>query len=446
MLRWCAQWHESDFAALLLLFLSAVMVGGGGSPSPVGETLAIVTAVGAAGLAVAAPARKALPLSKSAIMLACALPLLAMVQLLPLPAAFSLALPMREGISAAFDAIGVWPSVWPLTIDPASTMWSLFALAPPVTAFILAARLPRDRFADLLVFLGALALLSAIVGGLQYAGGAAFHFHLRAIDAGPGGLFANQNSQGDFLLIGICACITLAFREGRHALFPPLATFVFVAFLVLSVVLTGSRAAMVLLAVPAMLYFALVVPAARRSTKVREPIRFAVLVLPAILMLAGFAFLAMHSVAVAEAVDRFGLGAGGRLIRIWPDSLVLAKEAFPYGTGLGTFPYAFAMVERLDVVDPTFANRAHCDWLEFVIEAGAFALVVIALALAILVKALIRRVCSGMTCDDHFAVSVLAIAGLHAFVDYPFRSISLSVISAMALGHLLRDEGAYSHA
>ena len=77
------------------------------------------------------------------------------------------------------------------------------------------------------------------------------------IGAGPSGLFANQNSQATFLVIGIVALITLALMDKRARKWRP--AFVAAgAFLVVCVLMTGSRAGTTLLIVPALLIVAVV--------------------------------------------------------------------------------------------------------------------------------------------------------------------------------------------
>lgn len=124
----------------------------------------------------------------------------------------------------------------------------------------------------------------------------------------------------------------------------------------------------------------------------------------------------------------------------WPDAMRLAVMAFPWGTGLDTFEQAFPLVECLTAVDATHANRAHSDWLEFLSEAGVFALVATGWIANRIVKHMTTLEKSRLTRGDLFAFAVLAIVGLHALVDYPFRSLSLAVVSATALVLMLSAE------
>ncbi|WP_066552003.1 O-antigen ligase family protein [Croceicoccus bisphenolivorans] len=432
--------------ALLLLLLVAVLAGGGGSPSPLGETVVILAAIAIViGLAFSTNGEIGRP-DRSAVALALLLPLLAVVQLVPLPPEQALSLPMREGLRAALGAAGAADAWWPLSLDSMSTLWALLALVPPMAAFLLATLVPRDRFALVLVAVALLALLSAMLGWLQLLSGGGFQIHPRSIDAGPGGLFANQNSQGDMLLIGMCAILALWFDSapGRMAgrAMPASLVVGAVSILGLSVVLTGSRAAMVLLVVPVMLYCALF---ARKRWAVRSKRERLLMVATPAILLVWLALMCWQVPAMGDAVARFGIGSEARISDIWPDSIVLAGAAFPWGTGLGTFAHVFPLVERLEVIDTTYANRAHCDYLEFVIEAGIFAVAVLAIGLVTVLRSAWRKARHGMNAADLWAGSALAIVAAHSLVDYPLRSISLAVIAAIALGRFITDQGDHSH-
>lgn len=423
----------------MLLLGGAIFFGGGGTPAPLGETMAILCALAAGAWALLRMRDKAAGLASGLLMLAVALPGLALLQLLPLPASAVFALPLRAPLAAAYDALGVSPVLHPLTMDPAATRWGLLSLIPPLVALVLASRLDRQGVMRIMLALVALAVLSGVLAGLERVGGATFAIYARSAGTGSGGLFANQNSQGDFLLIGMIAAIFLSSpKDAALAWFRPLVLLI-VAFLALCVLLTGSRAAIALLAVPLGLYAILNL----RVGLSRRSITFAMLPIAA---LATFLALARDATAIATVLDRFALGADGRLTAIWPDALHLAGVAFPFGTGIGTFPQVFPMVERLSVVDTTLANRAHCDWLEFAIEGGLPAILLLAGLGAFLVRTTLRKWREGFMYGDSSMVSIMALVATHSLVDYPLRSISLAVVTAIALGYFGQKPGGRAHA
>lgn len=439
-------------SALLALLWLAVLAGGGGSPSALWETLVIVGACAIVVAVALLPLADRPIFAPRALVLAAALPLLALAQLVPLPAGWLLPAgqPLRGDAAEVLAAIGAPAAWWPLSLDPPATLWSVLALLPPALAFALATGVGEWR--PVMRAVAVLALISAMLGALQFAGGAQFELHPRPVAAGPGGLFANQNSQGDLLVIGICALLALLQdaqgggtgrgagrrRDGQFLPVPAMA--LAIGFLALSVVLTGSRAAMALLLVPLVLHYALL----RRAAWSRREIELSAWGPAAILGV--LALLAWTVPAIGAALARFDLGWGDRAARIWPDSLALAAAAFPWGTGIGTFAAVFPLFERLDAVDPSFANRAHCEYLEFAIEAGLPGIVLLIAGGGLLARAVLRRLRTGAAdLGDMWALATLAVIALHALVDYPLRAMALAVVAALAAGRFFRTDRRGEH-
>lgn len=424
--------HLGLSGLLFIGFLSfATILGGGGVPSVGTEGLVILVAL--AVLAVLTVKADGLDgrLSVSAWIAVAALPLLIALQLIPLPAAVWTALPMRGSLASALQSLeGDLPS-WPLSIDPASTWWSLASLAPPIAAFMMAYTLRRDLVPAVLLAIALLAVASGLLEASQALVGDAFFIHPRSIDAGPSGLFANQNSQATFLVIGLVALITLALMDKRARNWRP----AFVAaglFLVVCVLMTGSRAGTTLLIVPALLIVA--VAFARSSNKKTWAIGSALGA--ASVPLLAFGLLQIEQ--VRKLADRFSDLSSGRAEDIWPDSLYLAQEAWPWGMGVGTFRHSFELVERLEVVDQTTANRAHQDWLEFVIEAGLPGAILLAAAIAAIVWSVWKKR-KRLGQAEVFSIVALIVIALHSTVDYPLRAISLAVLASTAMAWILSD-------
>jgi O-antigen ligase len=106
--------------------------------------------------------------------------------------------------------------------------------------------------------------------------------------------------------------------------------------------------------------------------------------------------------------------------------------------------------ERLEVVDPTRPVRAHNDWLEWTLEAGLPGLVALGLVTAVLGFLVFRAVMEASRGDVTssrraqiiFACGFLSIEALHAIVDYPMRSMSLAMLTAVAAAFLLAPAAA----
>src|SRR3546814_2984530 len=112
---------------------------------------------------------------------------------------------------------------------------------------------------------------------------------------------------------------------------------------------------------------------------------------------------------------------------------------------MGTFRPGFDAAERLEFVLPSYANRAHNDYLEYLLEAGVAGalLVVWAMIFAVYrISVTLRRN------DDRkirvqtlFAVGSLLGLLLHSLVDYPMRSASLGVLAGFVVGLVSRAGG-----
>jgi O-antigen ligase len=112
----------------------------------------------------------------------------------------------------------------------------------------------------------------------------------------------------------------------------------------------------------------------------------------------------------------------------------IIKDSFPVGTGLGTFSTVYRRYENPGKVTGTFANHAHNDYVEAVLELGAPGL--------LLILAFLywwgRRSYQAWTRD--FEGSALARAGsvivatvlAHSIVDYPIRTAA--IVAVFALG------------
>ncbi|KZX53893.1 hypothetical protein A3711_02840 [Erythrobacter sp. HI00D59] len=399
--------------------------GAGGAPSPLGEGSVVILSAILAAFAIwaAIPAtRPALP----AMLVIVALPAIAAIQLIPWPTSLWAAFPFHDALASSLDTAGKADTWRPISIDPASTMWSLLCFTPPLLAFFLASSSNDRDIRVILICLLMLAAASAFLQMLQQFGGESFYLHPRSIRAGPSGFFANQNTQADLMLIALMTIILLSKDRSEGVAFPAAAALGGIVLFATSTVLTGSRTGVALL--PLAMLFPLAFGASLGNRKIGTralalPIGFAAIV-----------FVALQFGRVSEVADRFSNLTDGRIERIWPDSIYLLQHSWPWGTGMGTFRWGFELVERLDVVDPTYANRAHSDWLEFLIEGGLTGACVIAGGLAIAAMAVRRHLQTRFDLGAKFALGALLVIALHSLVDYPVRTIPMSVLAGVAWG------------
>ena len=145
---------------------------------------------------------------------------------------------------------------------------------------------------------------------------------------------------------------------------------------------------------------------------------------------------------LARVAERFDVTGDARF-PLWQDAIRAIDGYWPFGSGIGTFPVAFQPFESQELLDPGFANRAHNDYFEILLEMGIFAVPLLVGGL-IFLFVMIRRAFH-LSQQDHsaqiFAVGTLAIVALHSIVDYPLRNMALACLAGVAAGLLASVPG-----
>jgi len=420
-------------AIAMALLALAVLLGGGGSPNPPTEVALELCAGLAACLWLwSARATIALPRDPALWTLAALVALLPLVQLMPLPPAMWQGLPGRSGEIAALGLIGEQDSWRAWSISPAQTLAALLALVPPLIVLGMSATLsPQDRN-WLIATAAGMALLSACFGLAQLSGpDGALRFYAYSHPKGIVGFQANRNAEADVLLIGLIAIGALA-GVGRSKA-GSMWAILLALLLGLATLFTGSRTGIAL--VP--LAFAGFWLAWRNGPLAPARRVEAMFLGGTVALLAVLAALLRNSPALAWVAERFDALRDGRF-SLWEDGRFAMAQYWPFGSGVGTFRQAFLPAERLEAVDPSMPNRAHNDYLELMMEAGAFGAAVLAAVVA-LILFMAWRAWRGRPEDRTqtiFALFVLAVIGLHSNLDYPLRSMALACLAALAAGLL----------
>lgn len=419
--------------ALVLLVL-AVILGGGGSPNPRTELWLQLLAAVAAIVWCWAPGKLRLPDDRAVWALAIIVIALPVLQLVPLPPSVWSSLPGREAQYAALELVGAQNSWQPLTMSGSQTLASLLTLIAPVLLLVMTAALsPRQRY-WLIAAIAALAVLTVMLGALQLSsGGAGFRLYQGRTLGIIMGFQANRNSTVDVLLIGLLAIAAYAAskRKSQSQLwFAGGAVLVVIAS-----VLTASRAGILLL-IPAVFASIAIIAIGQRHRAKRLLL---VLTGSFAAFAAGGYFLLQTNPALQRVAERFGLSEQARP-ELWTNTVYAAQQFWPFGSGMGTFTLSYIGLEPLDAVDGTRPNRAHNDYLELMLEAGVFGLVVLAVAAALILLMAVRAWKDRK--EDQvqiaFAMATLLIVAVHSVVDYPMRSMSLACLAAVAVGILAR--------
>lgn len=417
-----------------VFLIIAVVFGGGGSPSPVSEFVvllaAIVCIVTLMMIGCGNPRW-----SRGGIAVAAAVVALPALQLIPLPPAWWAALPGREGASALAGLTGSTEPWRPLSLFPEMTVASLLSLLPAFAAAMAISAVPVGRRWNVLVLIAALALVTTIVGFVQFIGGDRYlRFHSYTHFDFATGFFASRNATADLIAIGLLALAAIARSAPREVRSPAAmgGWAAAVLILVLGMLATGSRAGLVLLVIPALAMVRALRPPATGFRGLPS------LVL-GLLVLAGIGIAALQFTSLVATRDRFALADVTRPA-LWTDTRFAIGQHWPLGAGFGTFVPVYAAVEQLDNVGETYANRAHNDYLEIALEGGAPALVLLGLIAAYLLNRA-RLLIAGADRDAReqafFAVASLSVFALHASVDYPLRTLTLMTFAGLFFGLLV---------
>lgn len=429
--------------ALLIVLLAA---GGGGSPAPLVELGCEIAAALAIGAWLLVPTssitRSHSVSSRAALMVAGLLVAVPLLQLIPLPPFLWQQLPGRETMHeslALIDANGDWR---PLSIAPLTTLASLLSLVPPLAVMLMVARLDdKGRLAVITVIAG-FAFVSVLLGTLQMAsaGDGALLFYDQADHGVLFGFQANRNTEADILLCGLVALAALR-GAGRHSRGRALdlAYAALGALLVLAVVLTRSRTGIFLIPVALAVGLAAAIPGGLRDFAKGMTWGRMALGLGLLVAAGGIALLLAQTPVVTRVLERFDFSREFRP-ELWRDTRFAIAQFWPLGSGVGTFVNAFQPAERLEVLDPLIANRAHNEYLEAALEGGIPLLAAWGAALSVIAMRLVRSARGSLSLPRSqrlFALGVLTLAGLHSIVDYPLRSMAMAALTAAAAGVVL---------
>ncbi len=434
--------RAADRTALLIiamLLLVAFAFGGGGARYGVANLAVQLAALGA--LAARPDSalrfwRESPMLLRIAIGASLAVPVL---QIIPLPEAVWSALPGRELVSRSLALVGGGGGWHPFSVDPLRTLLALTALITPVAVLWAGWSLARDRLIDLGWLVVAFGLFTVLLGAAQL--GATTDSATLYGSRNPGaillGTFANRNSTGLFLTFALGLVAVLPAPRPHPAILP--ARLAVGALLLLGVVLTQSRTALVLALLPLLLA---AVRAAgwgwSKGNGQRRKSGMIITVGAIALLAAGLGTVLVTAPGrIGDTLERFEAKDDPRRF-IWDDATFIAGRYLPLGAGMGTFDEIYQVDESLENLSPRRPGRAHNDFLELAIEAGAPGLGLAALWLVLVgwlgwaARHSPRRwiAWSGST-------FLLAIA-LQSITDYPLRNQTILALAGFALLLLAR--------
>ena len=378
--------------------------------------------------------------------------LVAAVQLVPLPHGLWSSLPGRAPVARMDELAGLGAIARPVSLDPAATWNALFATFVPLAAIALVA-VQKVSARTIVLILAALATLGALMGMLQLLGLRKLYLYAITNSSNPVGLFSNRNHFSLMLawLIAAAPWLVLTDKKLAASAQAVLGTIIFIVLLLPLVVLTGSRAGM-MLSLPALgcaAIFLLQTDGLRAAGKIVRPRwRRAVGVLAALVALAlvGGVLVALFASDRTTGLSRLAETNNEELRVIYlPILWQMVQDFFPAGLGLGGFERVFYAYEPIDTLTAHYMNEAHNDLAQFVMEGGLVALVLIVVGVSWIgwrTLVLVRQKRAGSRNDALFLGLGCAIFLLGSLADYPLRpplgAMTFAILTAL-LGMVSRN-------
>lgn len=373
--------------------------------------------------------------------LAVALVALIGIQLIPLPPGVWTNLPGRGVMAEGMLAVGLQPNWQPITMLPWLTWNAFYALLVPLAALVLMLRCTPTQRASMLTVLIIAAIVSAVIGFVQAASPGVLQFYRLTNDGFPVGLFANRNHQAVWLC---CLPLMLAgwstFRgaNGAASQVPMrLGALILVIALIPLVLITGSRAGLILYVLSLVMSAAILVGASNGSVLPWKNRR-------AMTLLAGLAIMTLLLVIAMASRDVAGARLMGTSFQdelravVWPRSINLAWAYFPSGIGYGAFPEVFKIGELQNTLGTSYVNHAHSDWIEFILDGGIVAVGILLTAIIAWGRVMIGLLRHGRPHSPGISLGLTAgammiILALASAADYPLRVPSLMVVGVIAV-------------
>jgi O-antigen ligase len=424
------------FGLSSIVFVTALLLGGAGEDYPwmdciiQSASVVLLWFLVASGQFPAVRGAKAFPIWLSLAI--CAIPLL---QLVPLPYGVWTSLPGRAEPAKIMALAGLPPGWRASSLDPGYTVIAAIEMLPGIAIFLACLNATREQRKGLFHLVIAVAMLSAMLGAFQRAGGAGSGLTLydQADFRRTAGLFVNMNHQATFLLIAIHLCASLT------SIRPPVAIadtlyrmllLVAIAVLSVGILATGSRAGLFLL-IPTLMIS--LFRFRQRSWGWRST--------TSALLISVMLSIALWETSAAQyVIGRFSQGPDART-DFWSASWNAIRLYWPIGSGIGTFTRVYPTVETLGSLARSYANNAHNDYIELALEAGLPAVLLILGFFIFLIHCLIlvarRNWGRGQGALGMGAFLGLSMILLHSLVDYPLRMQSIMAVFGLLCATLV---------
>lgn len=448
----------SSFALCAVVLVASLFLGGGTRSGFMGDVVLQLIAIPVLLIALArwvpyprgTPGRGSAHLALLICGLVVALPAL---QLIPMPPEVWSRLAGRNVVGAAFAFIDRELPWMPLSMAPRATWLALLSFIPIVAVFVATVQTGyAGRRALSLTVIG-FACFSVFYGLLQVAQGPASPLRLFAFTNATEavGLFANRNHYAALLYCALllmapwaaAASADLAATSRRRGyptavIVAAIASFTIIIMLLSAQIMARSRAGLALAILAIVAALLLPMTLSRRSSDAGGTGR--ILVLAVIL-----AFIFAGQYALDRLLERFDTDAfADARLPYARNTLEAAQTHLPFGTGIGSFVSVYGAFEKPADVHRSFANRAHNDLLEALLETGVLGLALFSMFVLWLAARALALLRSHVRPDERIdallaraAMIATVLLIVHSLADYPLRTGAIAALFAFFCGLLI---------
>lgn len=431
------------FPLLIVLLVALALAGGASRPDALGQ--ALVRAIATFVLIAAALSGELRLRYRTLWALLIAAATLLIIQLVPLPPMVWQSLPGRAFVRDADALLGDKVPWRPLSLVPDGTLNALFSLIVPlaVLALLCMGSGRSGRASVNAVFV--LILASSGLALLQILGAIPDNPFINETDGAASGFLANRNHQALMLAVGMVVAPGWALLPGKVVGWRVASAAAAVMWLGLMILVTGSRAGIILILLALMFDMALVQAALKREKAARwlhaRPWRRFALPVVAFAMAAaliGLSLIGNRALSFDRLAD---LDAGEDVrVRALPVVWQMVRDYFPSGAGGGAFEPLFRLHEPFALLKPTYFNHAHDDFLELLVEHGIAGAVLVLAGLAWVVRLSVGVWRGDGRVEEVFrgrlGSAVILLMLVASITDYPLRTPLVMAILVLAAAWL----------
>jgi O-antigen ligase len=424
-------WQKRNFLLPGYLLL-CLLIGGGSSANWGNAALQLLAlplifwALAAKGIPETPPAARYL------FSLVCALVVLIVLQVIPLPPELWTKLPGRESVARSYDLMGLAKPWLPVSLASDRTIASAMWLLPWIAILLVVLKFQAERPALHGWVMVGVVLAATMLGVPQIGSGQGYIYEIPNLGALTG-FFSNTNHMATLIVatLPFVAAIYSGRRSRRRSSKTSTAwalVAVVITFSLMGIYMTGSLAA-----------FAIVVPVVGCSLMImmrgKQSISKRWRWLIAALGLVAVALVLSPSSGSDLTGDRATTHELSRY-RAWQRSLLAIRDHAPVGSGLGTFGNVYPRYEDPARVEMTYMNHAHNEYLEIALEMGVPGFALIAAFLFWWTRQTLSIWRNPEHSDVFAQAATITTAAImvHSIIDYPLRMTAISAVFALCCG------------